>query len=262
MTTVVANEDKKKPLEFELYYWGGNFAGRGEYLRLLLFLANVEWRDVGREEGSGAVIKYVRSKQPNGTYPVCFPPILKHTVDGKEEVINQLPAVLTYLGKLYNFLPDNALDLARTLQISLTALDALSGAEHAYHPINPRDAYANQVEAAKVTVATFLENRLPVFLDMLEKALKMNNQGKGFYIGDTMTIADLVVYNFMRGYRSSAKDHFNSNINIPTIKEFIQRMDSNEKIAAFLKSDRCTKMEDPNNTPLSKAPLVQVNSFM
>ena len=97
---------------------------------------------------------------------------------------------------------------------------------------------------------------------MLEKALKMNNQGKGFYIGDTMTIADLVVYNFMRGYRSSAKDHFNSNINIPTIKEFIQRMDSNEKIAAFLKSDRCTKMEDPNNTPLSKAPLVQVNSFM
>ena len=159
--------DKKNPVEFELYYWGGNFAGRGEYVRLLLFLANVEWRDVGREEGSGAVIKYFRSKQPNGTYPVCFPPILKHTVDGKEEVINQLPAVLTYLGKLYNFLPDNALDLARTLQISLTALDALSGAEHAYHQINPRDAYPNQVEAAKVTVATFLENRLPVFLDML-----------------------------------------------------------------------------------------------
>ena len=127
-------------MEFELYYWGGNFAGRGEYVRLALHLAGVTWRDVGREEGSGKVVEYIRSKQPNGTYPVCFPPILKHNKDGKEIVINQLPAVLLYLGKLYGFMPepDNALSYARVMQISLTALDALSGAEHAYHPVKRR----------------------------------------------------------------------------------------------------------------------------
>ena len=41
-----------------------------------------------------------------------------------------------------------------------------------------------------------------------------------------------------------------------------ERMDADEKIKAFLDSDRCTKMENLDNTPLSKAPLVQVNSFM
>eukprot|EP00944_MAST-04C_sp_MAST-4C-sp1_P012816 g12816.t1 len=251
-------------MEFELYYWGGNFAGRGEYVRLALHLAGVTWRDVGREEGSGKVVEYIRSKQPNGTYPVCFPPILKHNKDGKEIVINQLPAVLLYLGKLYGFMPepDNALSYARVMQISLTALDALSGAEHAYHPVNPRDAYANQVKEAEKTVAIFLENRLPVFLDMLEKALLMNGGGKGYFVDDKMTIADLVVYNFMRGYRSSQKDHYAQNQSIPTIKQFVNRMDKDEKIDAFLKSDKCTKMENPENTPLSKAPLVQVNSFM
>ena len=45
-------------------------------------------------------------------------------------------------------------------------------------------------------------------------------------------------------------------------KAFMDRMDADEKIKAFLDSDRCTKMENPDNTPLSKAPLVQVNSFM
>ena len=97
---------------------------------------------------------------------------------------------------------------------------------------------------------------------MLEKALLMNGGGKGYFVDDKMTIADLVVYNFMRGYRSSQKDHYAQNQSIPTIKQFVNRMDKDEKIDAFLKSDKCTKMENPENTPLSKAPLVQVNSFM
>ena len=46
---------------------------------------------------------------------------------------------------------------------------------------------------------------------MLEKALLMNGGGKGYFVDDKMTIADLVVYNFMRGYRSSQKDHYAQN---------------------------------------------------
>ena len=243
---------------YELYYWGGNFAGRGEYVRLMLHLSGETWRDVGREEGSGKVIPYIRSKQPDGSYPVCFPPILKHG----DIVLNQLPAILVYLGEKQGMFPDDALEAARAMQIALSALDALSGAEHAYHPVNGRDAYANQVKEAEVTIATFMANRLPIFLEFLEKALLMNGNGTGFYVGDAMTIADIVVYNFIRGYRSSQREHFKTNDTIPSIKAFMDRMDTDEKIKSFLDSDRCTKMEDPNNTPLSKSPLVQVNSFM
>ena len=50
--------------EYELFYWGGNFAGRGEYVRLVLSLSGKTWRDVGREEGSPKVFEYIKSKQP------------------------------------------------------------------------------------------------------------------------------------------------------------------------------------------------------
>ena len=30
----------------------------------------------------------------------------------------------------------------------------------------------------------------------------------------------------------------------------------------FFQSDRCTKMEDPNATPLAEKPQIQINSFM
>ena len=244
--------------EYELFYWGGNFAGRGEYVRLVLSLSGKTWRDVGREEGSPKVFEYIKSKQPNGTFPVCFPPILKHG----DIVINQLPAVLVYLGKLHGLFPEDALAAARVLQVSLTALDALSGAEKAYHPVNGHDAYANQVEEAKPTIAGFMENRLPIFLENIEKSLLMNDGGKGYFVGETMTIADIVVYNFMRGYRSSQQEHFANNSGIAAVKAFVQRMDEHEGIKAFWESDQCTKMENPDNTPLSKPPLVQVNSFM
>ena len=243
---------------YELYYWGGNFAGRGEYVRLMLHLSGETWRDVGREEGSGKVVEYIKSKQPNGTFPVCFPPILKQG----DMVLNQLPAILIYLGKKQGMFPDDPLDAARVMQIALSALDALSGAEKAYHPVNGHDAYANQVEEAKATISGFMTNRLPIFLEFLEKALLMNGEGAGFYVGDSMTIADIVVYNFIRGYRSSQREHFKNNGDIPAVKAFMDRMDADEKIKEFLDSDRCTKMENPDNTPLSKPPLVQVNSFM
>ena len=39
--------------EFTLIYWTGNFAGRGEFVRLLLEASGATYRDVSREGAEG-----------------------------------------------------------------------------------------------------------------------------------------------------------------------------------------------------------------
>ena len=52
---------EQKETEYKLIYWPGrNFAGRGEYVRLMLECAGQElgvgYRDVGREEGASELL--------------------------------------------------------------------------------------------------------------------------------------------------------------------------------------------------------------
>ena len=69
----------------------------------------------------------------------------------------------------------------------------------------------------------------------------------------------------VRGWRSSAPEDWAGKCDgLPLLKAFTAHMDSEPRVRAFLQSDRCTKMEDPNNTPTATADsgVCQTNSFM
>ena len=261
--------------EFQLLYWKGNFGGRGEFVRLMLSVCGASWVDTAQVRAAGAnhaaeqgavndeqaasscVLEYVRGEADG--YPVLFPPILVHG----ERVLNQTPAILLYLGQLFGLAPTEPLALAHALQVTMHALDALAGAEKAYHPLSYSGSYESQQEPAKATIAEFLEARLPVFTGVLERQLASNSEGGGYYIGASMTFADIAVYQLVRGWRSSQPIHWEaSKASHPLLVGFASRMDSEARVAAFLASDKSTQMEDPRNSPLAKEPLVQVNSFM
>eukprot|EP00656_Telonema_subtile_P021350 TRINITY_DN2237_c0_g1_i3.p2 TRINITY_DN2237_c0_g1~~TRINITY_DN2237_c0_g1_i3.p2 ORF type:complete len:158 (+),score=41.85 TRINITY_DN2237_c0_g1_i3:497-970(+) len=156
----------------------------------------------------------------------------------------------------------DAVELAHALQVTLHAMDALSAGECAYHPTEHCGSYASQVEAAAPTIAAFLADRLPVYVSVMERQLAANGDGQGVLIGESLSFADIAVFSFLRGWRSSAAVHWNEFNDAPLLKAFAARMAAEPRVRAFLDSEACTKMEDPRNTPLAEPPLVQVNSFM
>ena len=190
-------------------------------------------------------------------YPSLFFPILVH---GSTSV-NQTLAIMSYLGELYGLYPSGgALDTAHAIQVSNYVFDCLSEAEHAYHPTSRHASYSSQHEAAQETVEAFAKERLPKYLGAIEKCLGMS--ASGFAVGDKLTYADIILFQFVRGYRSSMKAHFASNESIPLLKEHTARIEADERVAAFLVSDKCTKMEQGEPLAPPDSGRVQTNSFM
>lgn len=99
-------------------------------------------------------------------------------------------------------------------------------------------------------------------MKVLEANLAANNGGKGFLFGNSMTFADVTLFQLIRGFRSSRPKEFKAADYMPLIKAHTQRMESDQRIKDFLASDKSTKMEDATSTPTAKPPHVQVNSFM
>jgi len=258
-----------KAAPIELYYWHNKetpFAGRGEWVRLMLALCGFEFVDVSRDTGdTGAPFRFVhmykgkvneKFSAPAGAYPVMFPPIIK---DG-DVVLNQTTAILVYLArKAGKFMPSGAVAEAHVLQLTLAAFDTLSGAEHAHHPVAHNASYESQKAEADKAMAAWSAERLPSYLSQFERALAYNNGGdggggSGFLVGDAMSVADVALFQLMRGYRSSLPAHFAANADIARVKAHTAKIEALPDVAAFLASDKCTKMEG--------GPPVQANSFM
>mmetsp|Transcript_11339 Transcript_11339/g.18975 ORF Transcript_11339/g.18975 Transcript_11339/m.18975 type:complete len:250 (-) Transcript_11339:152-901(-) len=248
-------------MPYELFYWPGNFAGRGEFVRLLLFVADQEFVEPAKtkENGVQQVLQYLHGAQPNGekTMPTFAPPVLK---DG-DFILAQAVAIGVYIGKKHGLFPTNAIEEAHCLQIMLQSADVLAEAGPAYHPKGHLVPFKDQAAEARPLIDTFLEERLTKHLKFFQNALKANNDGTGFFIGSSLTTADLWVFQMLRGYRSSEKEHFNNNKDIDLLKAWLKRMEAEDKIAAFLKSDKSTKMEAETSGPVAEAPNVITNSF-
>mmetsp|Transcript_28236 Transcript_28236/g.78987 ORF Transcript_28236/g.78987 Transcript_28236/m.78987 type:complete len:258 (-) Transcript_28236:330-1103(-) len=256
----------------ELLYWYGNFAGRGEWVRLVLHVCGFEWRDVCREEKSSRPClelmrtyagkeseAYVENDKRN---PVMFPPILR---DG-DLVLNQTLAILVYLArKRGDLLPHDPVEEARCLQLMHAVMDVLAASEHAYHPAVHNASYLSQKEEAQPHIDKFVKERLPLYLRHFEEVLAFNHRRHAesvFAIGTSLTLADLCLYQLVRGYRSSLPDHYHENASSPKLRAHTAMMDEHPKIKEFLASDACTKMEAPTSHPLAEPPHVQTNSFM
>ncbi|XP_019858949.1 PREDICTED: glutathione S-transferase-like isoform X2 [Amphimedon queenslandica] len=219
--------------EWELVYWPG-MAGRGEFVRLMFEEAGVTYEDVGETQGVQAVLEYIQGKnQEGGGIPIYAVPVII-----KDQFrMCQMPAILQYLGKKYSMAPDSLEEDARAMQITLGVSDFIEEGHNAFHPYERSGTYDSQKEMAADFIKRFLEKRFLKHLLYLENCLKYNNDGKGFFVGDKLSYADIAVFNGLRVSDSQFPAEYAA-ADIPLLKAFRDRIASRPKIAEYLKSDR------------------------
>src|SRR5687768_1759652 len=155
--------NEARVMVYELYYWPG-IQGRGEFVRLALEDAGVEYVDtalVPESKGGGvAALEKFLGKSDVARQPFA-PPFLK----AGRRLIGQTANILQYLGEQHGLAPRDKAGRLWTNQLQLTIADFVVEIHDTHHPIGSGLYYDDQKAEAKRRTRDFLKNRLPKFLD-------------------------------------------------------------------------------------------------
>lgn len=180
---------------YELHYWP-NIQGRGEFVRLALEEAGVEYVDVARqsaEQGGGAraLAELMNELDP----PPFAPPFL---VSGTL-VIAQTANILGFLGRHHELAPPDEAGRMWVNQLQLTIADLVDEAHDTHHPIAGSLYYEDQKDAAKERAADFRKQRIPKFLGYFERILSGGGESGAGLAGEQLCYADLSLFQAVRG---------------------------------------------------------------
>jgi glutathione S-transferase len=179
----------------ELFYWPG-IQGRGEFVRLALEEAGLEYVDVAREKAGMKAMKHMLTAQ-DVLHPPFAPPFLR---DG-DILVGQTAAILMYLGATYKLASKDEAARLWTYQIQLTITDFVAEAHDTHHPVSLDEYYADQKDAALRRAANFRESRMPKFFGWFEAILARNPKGHAHLVGGTLSYADLSLFQVVQGLR-------------------------------------------------------------
>eukprot|EP00484_Ammonia_sp_Unknown_P017087 CAMPEP_0197026172 /NCGR_PEP_ID=MMETSP1384-20130603/6329_1 /TAXON_ID=29189 /ORGANISM="Ammonia sp." /LENGTH=270 /DNA_ID=CAMNT_0042454791 /DNA_START=29 /DNA_END=841 /DNA_ORIENTATION=+ len=252
-------EDSAKPLQisynadnrdwtkgWKLYYWrfGG---GRGQYVRVMFEFCGVEYTEPLKscdQNDWSPQLEKLNEIRGDGLNKTAFAfPIATHNDDF---VISQTPAIVLFLADMFpKMKPSNPLQLARARQMMMTVADVLEEAHTASHPVEPHKGYLTQKEAADKALVEFTKKggRMSKHLDVLTAELNRNNNGKGWFYGDSVTFIDLYVATFMRAFHESVKilklaDLYEKDDSYALLRAHRERLEATEIYQNFQKSDR------------------------
>tara|TARA_B100000678_G_scaffold110775_3_gene92679 strand:- start:1116 stop:1820 length:705 start_codon:yes stop_codon:yes gene_type:complete len=153
-------------MSYNLWYWPG-LQGRGEFVRLSLEAAGIDYRDCGRELGADALIEDMNgyARRPYA------PPYLE--LDGF--AIAQVANILMFLGERHHLAPSNMADRLWLHQVELTIADMVAEVHNVHHPVGSGDYYEDQKDEAKRAAKQFREARIPKFLSYFEGVANAND---------------------------------------------------------------------------------------
>lgn len=222
---------------YELHYWP-TIQGRGEFVRLALEYAGIEYLDVARQSeanggGEGALLESLQQKELQR--PPFAPPYLK-SVDA---VIGQTANILLFLGNRHALAPIDHAGWLWTHQIQLTMADFVVEVHDTHHPLGAGSYYEDQRDAASRRTQEFREQRLPKFLGYFETIIERNPSASGLLVGDEVSYVDLSAFQLIEGLnyafptlmrRVSGK--------YPRLIALRDRIAKQPRIAAYLRSDR------------------------
>lgn len=182
-------------MAYELYYWDG-IQGRGEFVRLALEEAAVEYVDIARQPGGEqAMMRLLGSGA--AAHPPFAPPFLK----AGELVIGQTANILLYLGAHHGLGPSDEAGRLWAHQLQLTIADFVDEIHDTHHPIAGSLYYEDQRREAKARAADFVKSRMPKYLGYFEGVLERNPGGDGHLVGAALTYPDLSLFQVMAGLR-------------------------------------------------------------
>ena len=219
-------------MTYELYYWP-SIQGRGEFVRLALEEAGVDYVDVGRERGAQAVVDAWELEASE--HPPFAPPFLKH---GKR-LIGQSANILLYLGDRHGLAPKTEAGRYWTHQIQLTLADLVAEAHDTHHPVDSNLYYEDQKPEALKRAKSFRKARMPQFLTWFETILTRNPKGDAFLVGGKLTYADLSLFQIVEGlnyaFPRAAKREL---AKVPRVVALRERVAARPRIEAYLQSER------------------------
>jgi len=199
-------------MSYKLTYFNGR--GKAEIIRLILTQADVAFEDnrVTHEEFN----------QRKSSFPFQQVPVLE--IDGKITLCQSL-AIGRHLARKYNLAGKTELEQVQADMIVDCIQDSIN-------PV-PQFTYAEQDPVKKAEKKKkYIEEQLPVFLTKLEALLAANNSGNSFFVGDSLTWADLyLIHGFaaldlMAGIHQPFENH-------PKLKALYERVTQLPRIAAY-----------------------------
>ena len=224
-------------MTYQLHYWP-TIQGRGEFVRLALEAAGAEYIDVAREpprKGGGEAALVGRLRDPGNPRASFAPPFL---VDG-DVVVGQTAAILLYLGPRLGLAGIGETDALWTHQLQLTIADAVAEAHDTHHPISTGAYYEEQRDAALARAKAFREERIPKFLDWFEQVLQRNPAGDRHLVGDSLTYADLSLFQLVAGLRYAfPKATARALANTPAVVKLHANIARRQRVHEYLQSPR------------------------
>ena len=222
---------------YELHYWP-TIQGRGEFVRLALEYAGIDYVDVARQDeqqGGGEAALMNALQRDDLQRPPFAPPWLK----AQDLVIGQTANILLFVGRRYGLAPQDEAGQLWTHQLQLTIADLVVEAHDVHHPVGAGLYYEDQRIEAGRRAKEFRERRIPKFLGYFERVLEHNPSGDRCLIGDKLTYADLSAFQIVAGLRYAfprsmaelAKAY-------PKLLALHDRVAGEARIARYLRSDR------------------------
>jgi len=224
-------------MPYELYYWP-EIQGRGEFVRLALEEAGVEYVDVcrqpdGKGGGTAAMLRILQDETV--ARPPFAPPFLKTG----DRLIAQTANILAFIGAHHDLAPSDEGGRLRANELQLTIADFLVEIHDTHHPIGSGFYYEDQREEARRRTADFLKQRAPKYLGYFERVLERNPDGKEHLVGAGLSYPDLSLFQIVAGLRYAfpramarlEKQH-------PRIVALHQKVAERPRIAAYLASER------------------------
>ena len=221
-------------MRVELYYWP-TIQGRGEFVRLLLEEAGVDYIDVARGKGGmAAMMRFLEGEEP-GALPFA-PPFVKVG----DAVVSQTATILAYLAPKLGLVPDDEALRAEASQIQLTIADFVGESHDTHHPIAGRLYYEDQKREAKRRAQDFVKERMPKYLGWLEDVLARNEKSDGrWLVGRDLTYVDLSAFQVVEGLRYAFPNAMaRLEPKIPRLVGLRDRVAWRPRIVTYLESER------------------------
>lgn len=223
-------------MRYELYYWPG-IQGRGEFVRLALEAAEADYVDVARRSGRGMGMPAM-TRLLDSASETCLPfapPFLK----AGDQLIGQTANILLFLGSRHGLAPSDEAGRLWVHQLQLTVADFVDEVHDTHHPIASSLYYEDQMPEAEARARDFLKHRVPKFLGYFGKVLAHNPHKSGCMAGDTLTYADLSIFQVIEGLRYAFP---NAMARIepkhPKLTALHDRVAQHPPVARYLASDR------------------------
>lgn len=220
---------------YQLIYWS-EIPGRGEFVRLVLEDAGVEYDDVARRpesDGGGDAAIIARLYGRGGAMLGFAPPFL---VDGELELA-QMAVICGYLGARHGLAPDSEGLRMRALQLQLTIADVVAEAHDSHHPISSALYFEDQKAEAIRAGRLFRDERLPRWLGFFERVLEAS--GGPFVFGDAASYVDLGLFQLVAGLRYAFPNAVSRTAGeTPRLLSLCERVAERPGLAAYLGSER------------------------